>query len=267
VNDGNGILSIAIGQHDPELLWLSTAPTQNGNIGIFKSTDGGVTLDKIAGLPNRMCMDIAIDPGNQETVYAVFSGFDAGHIWKTTDGGQTWANMDNGLPDVPANTVLIDPQYPSNVYIGNDLGVWFSPDGGQTWGIYSAEAPTMLVTHLSISADRKLRVATWSIGVWQTDMASLSQSHETLSASISLVVAPNPVAETLRIKFDLEKPQSLSLQVLNLKGQVVAEVPWQSYAAGQQQQVIHVSHLPAGTYGLSLASRQRRLGGKLFVKM
>ncbi len=81
---------------------------------------------------------LAYDPVDPNIAYATFSTFGGGaHVWKSTDGGATWSPLDGtgagALPDVPVNTIVIDPSNTSHLYIGTDVGVFSSLDGGATW--------------------------------------------------------------------------------------------------------------------------------------
>ncbi|MCF2856051.1 rhombosortase-dependent cadherin domain-containing protein [Pseudoalteromonas sp. SMS1] len=76
---------------------------------------------------------IAFDPKDNQVIYATLSNFDVTHVWKTTDGGQNWQAMDNGLPNVPAMTIAVDPTNTQRLFVGTDLGVFVSIDGGMNW--------------------------------------------------------------------------------------------------------------------------------------
>src|SRR3954468_6642308 len=87
--------------------------TDNENRGIFKTTDGGRTWKKILyRSPRTGAIDLVIDPASPNTLYAamwqrirrkwsdprVEPGYGEGGIWKTTDAGQSWTEVDGGLP-------------------------------------------------------------------------------------------------------------------------------------------------------------------------
>ena len=93
---------------------------------------------------------VEYDPSNANNVWATISNFNgtpnaqgtgAGHVFKSTDGGGTWALADgnqtpgnvNAIPDIPAHTVVIDPNDGQRIYVGTDLGVFVSLDGGANW--------------------------------------------------------------------------------------------------------------------------------------
>ena len=74
---------------------------------------------------------IAIDPTATATLYvgALGSG-----VWKTTDGGASWAPITDSLPSLDVAAIAVDPSAPSRVYAAfANTGVFGSADGGVTW--------------------------------------------------------------------------------------------------------------------------------------
>ena len=81
--------------------------------GVFKTTDGGRTWSKsFYRGPRTGAIDLVMDPADPNTLYAamwqrirrkwsdprVEPGYDQGGIWKTTDAGRTWSEVNEGLP-------------------------------------------------------------------------------------------------------------------------------------------------------------------------
>ncbi len=101
---------------DPDLVYVAAsghAWGYTGDRGLFKTVDGGKTWIKLAGgLPNdgkTGAIDLVMDPQDPNVLYVSFwqrlrqpwrfdSGGPNGGIFKTTDGGATWAKLSNGLP-------------------------------------------------------------------------------------------------------------------------------------------------------------------------
>jgi len=140
-----------------------------GGRGVFKTTDGGRTWQKLTnGLPDdgrTGATDLAIDPGNPEVLYAAFyqrlrapwrfdSGGPNGGIFKTADGGKTWKRLTNGLPAGDTGRIGLavyrqnpkivmaivehgfQPQRDSADYADMTklgTGIYRSEDGGETW--------------------------------------------------------------------------------------------------------------------------------------
>lgn len=89
------------------------------------------------------CMSaIAINPSNTNILYA---GATSGGVWKSTNGGSTWAPLtDNVLPNLSVSSIAIDPSSPNTLYVGTGngyaaidelvgSGLWKSTDAGATW--------------------------------------------------------------------------------------------------------------------------------------
>jgi photosystem II stability/assembly factor-like uncharacterized protein len=113
--------------------------------GLYLSNDGGATWKQIAasGLPagtatGRIELDICRSRPN--VLYAVFSNpytYFVGSIWKTTDGGATWAKTAYAGFKEYGQTwydlfIRVDPTDPDIVYMG-DVHAWRSTDGGASW--------------------------------------------------------------------------------------------------------------------------------------
>jgi photosystem II stability/assembly factor-like uncharacterized protein len=168
--DGNPILLLAVAQDNDDVLYVASYPhTSRGRV--HRTTDGGASFTEITGdLPDRYPGDLIVDPSDEGTVYLTLSGFGSSHVFKSTDYGNTWIDIDGGvLPDVPTTAVVVDPLFPSHVYVGNDIGVYFTADDGANWVQLDLGLPeAVLIGDLSISvSDRTLRAATHGQGVYE----------------------------------------------------------------------------------------------------
>jgi photosystem II stability/assembly factor-like uncharacterized protein len=122
---------------------------------VFKSTNAGRSWRIVGGDPHAFghVAELAVDPRRSSVVYrAIDHGVPAstsGGVFKSTDGGQTWKAMNNGLPSPrvtpSAYAIVIDPRSPNTVYVAADsdglfpkgIGVFKSSDGGATWVPFS----------------------------------------------------------------------------------------------------------------------------------
>ena len=271
VDGNNTIVSIAVAPTDPSLLYLTTSPSPISRPKVFKS-NGGSVWEEMKGLPDRLAMDVAIHPDNSNIVYVVFSGFNTDHVYKTTNGGVTWNAVDQGLPDVPTNTVIIDPNEPSHIYIGTDLGIYFSRDGGGSWQIYQDGLPnTIMAMHLSISpANNKLRVATHGNGVYEGNLVSSVTSTEQIAAStFGFRNYPNPVSGSTTLEWNLQREAHVNITLQNELGQSVKNMYSGKMNAGVQRIQQDLNGLSAGTYYATLESYEVTGGryGKVVIKM
>jgi photosystem II stability/assembly factor-like uncharacterized protein len=163
LRDAQQIPSLAIDPRNPDRVFVAALGHPygpNDERGIFRSTDGGRTFQKILYRDeNTGGNDVDIDPSNPEIVYAtmweerqgpwenaVWAGT-AGGIFKSTDGGTTWKPLTAGLPHVVQANLAISPANPKRIYAtvaGADepgmldqtrgsVGFYRSDDAGESW--------------------------------------------------------------------------------------------------------------------------------------
>ena len=166
--------------------------------------------------------------------------------------------MDNGLPDVPVNTMVMDPDNPEIIYIGNDLGVWVSQNGGESWLPYGQDGPqAMLVMHLSvIPQTRKLRVATHGLGMWQINMQEASEANIPASPLAGLEVFPNPVRDRANVTYTLSESDEVAVTLSDQTGRQITRTPFLRETEGRHRTIIDLGSIPSGVYVLSLLSRK-----------
>ena len=144
------------------------------------ATPAWVRRDISGTTPVRPVAGFAVDRSNYRTAYVAFSGFDLatpatpGHVFKTTNGGQTWTNITNNLPDIPLNSIDVDASEPNTLYVGSDIGPYVSIDNGATWNPLGTGFPIVTVHQMAVNAyTRQLVAATHGRGVWAiTDSAT-----------------------------------------------------------------------------------------------
>ncbi|MBW8868751.1 MAG: hypothetical protein JF610_15730, partial [Acidobacteria bacterium] len=175
---GGYFTTVALAPSNTDVVY---AGALNGDIWV--STNRGATWRSAAGttvapLPVRPVTQIQVDPVNPLIAYATYSGFNAagqgnGHIFKTSDGGQVWTDLSRALPDIPANTVLIDPDSaatssPRVLYLGTDIGIYRLVDTSTSaWETFGNGMPFVPVTHIIYSGTTKqLIAATYGRGIW-----------------------------------------------------------------------------------------------------
>jgi len=109
--------------------------------GTFRSDDGGQNWMAInTGLPQDgdsfNVQSLAVDPTDANVVYlgTGWKPFHGNGVYKSTDGGMTWAPANRGMIDYSITALAVDPTNPQIVYAGTFDGELFkSSDGGETW--------------------------------------------------------------------------------------------------------------------------------------
>jgi photosystem II stability/assembly factor-like uncharacterized protein len=114
--DTNTIARIVIHPEDPDVVYVAASGhewTNNQERGVYKTTDGGNTWQKILYIDDMTgAIDLVMDPSDSNTLYAATwqrirkkwndprnePNYGGSGIHKTTDGGKTWKPINNGLP-------------------------------------------------------------------------------------------------------------------------------------------------------------------------
>ncbi|MGI8745362.1 MAG: glycoside hydrolase [Bryobacteraceae bacterium] len=157
LRDGQQIPRIVVDPRNPDRVFVAVLGHPYGpnpERGIFRSTDGGQSFEKVLFKDeNTGGAYVDIDPANPQIVYATMWearqgpwensawGGPGGGIFKSMDGGTTWRPLTKGLPSgedgvVQAN-LAIAPSRPSRIYASvassRTVGLYRSDDAGETW--------------------------------------------------------------------------------------------------------------------------------------
>ena len=157
------ISRIVIHPTNPDIVWVAAIGHlfgPNDERGVYKTTDGGKTWRKtLFANANAGAVEIVMEPNNPSTLYAstwnirrtpysLESGGPGSGLWKSTDGGETWANLmdKKGMPkkEVIGNIgITVSAVNPDRVYAlieCKSRGLYRSDDGGNTWEKQSDDA-------------------------------------------------------------------------------------------------------------------------------
>lgn len=183
------VSALAIGPHSDSVIYVGD---NNGDV--FASTTGGSTWTntnvKGANTAGGMVTGLAIDPLNAAIVYATIANFAVcgtgitacgQHIFRSTDGGQTWHDLDPAgyLPNIPFESVVVDPLNDNTIFVGTDAGIFDTSDvatpassGGPTWyNVYGL--PNVAVEQMfTDSKGTQIYVATHGRGLWRVPLVS-----------------------------------------------------------------------------------------------
>ncbi|HEY8145726.1 MAG TPA: hypothetical protein VIG06_23755, partial [Kofleriaceae bacterium] len=149
------ISRIVVHPKEPNTVWVAAQGplwSPGGERGVYKTKDGGKTWKKVLGGGEWTgATDLLLDPRNPDLLYAAtwqhqrsvaayIGGGAESRVHRSTDGGETWAKLDKGLPEGNWGKIglAISPQNPDVVYAAIELdrrkgGVWRSADRGASW--------------------------------------------------------------------------------------------------------------------------------------
>lgn len=196
----NCITAVAVSPVNPNVVVVA-----GGDGRIWQSTNAdsaSPTWTQInnATTPNRFPTQIVFAPGSQNTIYMTFSGFNStpgssapGHVFRGTDigsatpaftevDGQNAGNTSFSIPDLPTNSVLVDPNAPNVLFVAADFGVYASPDSGRHWFRIDFNLPHSEVYLLAYNPTTNgVVAATHGRGMWQVRLPG-SPGHDNVAA-------------------------------------------------------------------------------------
>jgi len=173
-------------KYSPKKQSVAIVGTNDGNVQIGFNLGTGVASQgnwvNITGsnvvLPNRPILGIAIDPTTTTAPigYAAVGGFDAntpstpGHLFRadctTTCATFTWTNKSGNLPDIPIDSVTVNPNIPAQVYAGTDIGLYFTDDitaNPPVWQRFSSGVPAVMIWDMQVDRG-STALALWTRG-------------------------------------------------------------------------------------------------------
>ena len=162
-------------KYSPKYQSVGMVGTSDGNvwIGLNLGTgrEGRTNWKNVTGnnqnLPNRPVLGIALDPSvagpNVPVGYAAIGGFNAnspstpGHVFQVTCtancGRFTWQNKTGNLPDIPVDSVIVNPKNARQVFAGADWGLYYTDDitaAYPTWQRFENGIPHAMVWDMQI---------------------------------------------------------------------------------------------------------------------
>lgn len=155
---GNGqIGEIRVHPNNPDLVYAAVLGNifgPNEQRGVFRSTDGGQSWEKILYINDKTgAIDVEIDPNNPRILYAGFwraerkpwtliDGAKEGGVYKSKDGGDSWKRLEGGLPTdelLGKVDIAVSPVNSNRVWVMQQAkkeesgGLYVSDDAGQSW--------------------------------------------------------------------------------------------------------------------------------------
>jgi photosystem II stability/assembly factor-like uncharacterized protein len=155
LRDTHTISAIVVDPQSPDVVYVSSmghAFAPDANRGVFKSTDGGQSWQKVFFVNDQTgAIDLVMDPSNSQVLYAamwqaqrlpyaLISGGPGSGLYKSTDGGAHWANLSHmkGFPEGTLGRIGVSVSGANSnivyaVVQAAHGGVFRSDDGGQNW--------------------------------------------------------------------------------------------------------------------------------------
>lgn len=172
--------AVTIDPNNPHVVWVGSGENNYQRAvgygdGVYKSVDGGKSWSNVGLKTSEHIGRIVIDPRNSNVVYVAsqgpaWSGGGERGLYKTSDGGKTWARVLGGGEWVGVNDVQLDPRNPDiliasthtrqrrvwgQVSGGPESAIHRSTDAGVTWTKITSGLPTEELGRIGLAISPK----------------------------------------------------------------------------------------------------------------
>jgi len=189
-------------KYSPKFKSVAIVGTNDGNVWIGRNLGTGVAGQGLwtnvtsgnAILPNRPVLGIALDPtvpaANVPIGYAAVGGFNVntpstpGHVFRLVCAANcttsTWTDKSGNLPDIPVDSIIVNPNFPQQVFAGTDFGLYYTDDItalAPTWQRFTNGLPNVMIWDMQIDrGSTTLSVWTRSRGayVWPLTLGPIN---------------------------------------------------------------------------------------------
>ena len=173
VNTNNKLRNIAICEHDPNVIYMADETR------MWRTSNGGETWTLLI-LPafasgTGSLTSICVKNDDPNTVWFTRGGYNANRVYKSTNGGSSWVNISDGLPQIPMYSIVYNKLGGENehLYVGSEVGIYFKHGDGH-WMAFNNGLPNVKIGEIEIYYDLqdiegcRLRAATYGRGLWES---------------------------------------------------------------------------------------------------
>jgi hypothetical protein len=257
------ITTIAVAPSNGSTLYVGTDDSK-----VWVSQNGGGNWTLISeDLPERWVTRVEVDPGDASTVYVCFSGMrwddPLSHLFKSTNFGASWQDISAGLPELPLYSVVVDPDYPQQLFVGSDLGVYYASAPAYAWQALGTGMPNVPVLDLKFhQPTRNLVAGTHGRSMFRLDLSQVTTVDDAPEQARAALLGnfPNPFNPSTEIRFSLAEPGPVTLEIFDVSGRLVRQLLQdESLPAGTQSRIWNGQtdkgeSAPSGVYFLRLVA-------------
>jgi len=256
------ITTIDISKLNPNILITGSA---DGKVYITEN-DGTSWTDITSGLPDRWITRVKTDPFDVNTIYVTVSGFrwdeHYSHIFKSTNLGNNWLAIDVDLPEIPINTMTLDPDVAERIFIGTDAGIYMTNNEGTNWENISNNIPNVPIFALEFHhSARKLFVGTFGLGIYKADFP-LTSSINNVEIEDFVNIYPNPVKVGKKININLSSnsKSEIKFSVCDISGKKLFN------STMKDSRNINTSNFSTGIYIFNFIIEGKKISKKVIIE-
>lgn len=227
------------------------AGTQSGRLFKIENANSNPSTNEIGSpdFPTGNISCVAIG-ASEDNLLVTFSNYGVSSVWQTTDGGQSWENVESNLPDMPIRWAVYHPYNPDKAYLATEVGVWGTDNLTQAnpnWVPLSNGLANVRVDMLQLrKSDQTILAATHGRGL---AYAAISQVgiDDPIQLDESLRTFPNPANNYVNISFETMNARKLQMNIYDPSGRLV----WSDEKLdlqGNYSKTVDLSTFPKGMF-------------------
>lgn len=229
---------------------------------LYKTVDGGQDWVTHYVPGQEDITRVTFHPSNPLRLWAVKGGYEPGKkVYRSINGGQTWGNISDDLPNVPINCILFD--FITNyLFVGTDIGVFYTDADNIYWQPYGQGMPGVYVLDLKIREQTRIMYAgTHGRGVYSVPLELLVDTDDQPGnmPENPVVAYPNPASNALFFKTSGTGPNAGAVQLMDVNGRTLISRTFKSQPITQMS--FDVSRLPEGVYFLKMTDEEGGMPG------
>jgi photosystem II stability/assembly factor-like uncharacterized protein len=182
---------------------LAVAPSNTryiyGAVGttLYRTSDAGATWSSVA--VSGTISSICVSPLNPQKIWLTTSST-SNNVLASTNMGTTLTAINTGLPAIAARSIVVDNSANEGLYVGMNLDVYYRDNLNPAWIQHTTSLPLVAVNEVELHiATRKIRVATYGRGVWESDMQP--ECNVVVNAGADVTVTCSNPSTTLSATF------------------------------------------------------------------
>lgn len=270
------ITALGASLNEPGIVYVGTSSKR-----IYKIEDNGTTNATVTEITNGITNGaysscITVDPLDADRVIVIYSNYNTISAWLTEDGGSTWKNIEGNLmgtpdPGVPPSLSyigsgpsfrwarFIPTDYGTVTLLGTSIGLFATNDLDVDTVQWVQQAADVIGNVVVEQIDHRLSdgfcvVSTHGAGAYKTYFENnfdITSVNNVKVNKVKMEAYPNPVREQLHLKFELDQPEKVRVDLMNVNGQVIQS---QSKFANKGENLVNVNtnSLSTGMYYITI---------------
>ena len=244
--------------------------TQTGQVFKVINAQSSPVVSEITGadFPAAYVSCIAVGQ-TEDDLLVCFSNYGVPSVWLTSDGGESWRNVEGNLPDIPVRWAIYHPANDGQALLATELGVWSTTELNNeevTWVQDINGLANVRVDMLQLRpSDNMVLAASHGRGFFTAEYLLDPYVSVAEEETVKISVYPNPSTGIFNVLLPAIKSGMAEIQVYNVSGREVYSSDISAGSNSQNHQ-INLLNQPKGNYILKMILDGKSYSEKVVTK-